>query len=148
MGDGYDWREEDKCPPPVGLMDILRKRDPVQIALSTFHERETLRPVDVPSLPVPSEALETVLRARTPSTVDKDLRAEHGAYCKARDKRIGAKAENARRLRTSLWAEQCLRAAGKPEHRLMRAFNMQAWGMQEPASDDVAVREQQVRAHA
>lgn len=146
--DGRRWRDDDSSPAPVGIMDALHKRDPVQLAMLTFQERETLRPVEIPLLPRRSQALEKLMNADRPSTVPEELRDERDAYCAARDARIHAKAENARRLRSSLWAEQCLRKAGKSEHHLLRAFNKQTWGVIDAASEDFAVRELQVKVHA
>jgi hypothetical protein len=146
--DGHSDDSGGRTAPPVGLMEALRSRDPVALALRTLQERETLRPVSVPSVPPQSDKLHGLMAASEPSSVPEELRAEHIRYCEAVDARAGAKAENRRRLRSSLWCEQCLRAASKPEHRTMRAFNMEAWGVQESAPYDFALREAQVEKYA
>lgn len=135
---------------PLGIFDALRegKFPTVHLAMRALRERDLLRPVDVPPEATCGPELQELMEAHSPSTVPKELRQEHAAYCCARDARIGAKAENARRLRTSLWAEQCLRHAGRDEHRLLRAFNMEAWGIQGLAPYDFAERERLVKDHA
>lgn len=133
--------------PPVGLMDALHARDPVRIALRALADRSQLGPVGVPSVQLPSDELEAILHARA-STVPAELRDEHQAYCAAVEARAGAKAENRRRLRFCLWAEQALRSANRVEWRAVRAHNMEAWGVQEPAPHDFALREKQVARYA
>lgn len=144
--DGHE--DDEQVPPPAGLMDVLRARDPAVIALRTASEREGLRPVDVPALPMLSEELDKLMGAQMPTTVPEALRNEHRRYCQAREARANAKAENKRRLRTLLWCEAELRKHKRSEHIAVRYFNRKAWGMTEPVSDDYSVREQQVRAHA
>lgn len=144
--DGHNRGE--KVPPPAGLMDVLRGKDPVVIALQTVQERAGLQPKDVPDKPLLSSELEKLVKAEYPGSVPKDLIPEFKAYCQAIDARASAKAENKRRLRTSLWCEQALRSAGRAEHRIMRAFNMEAWGVQHPAPHDFAQREAMVEQYA
>ena len=143
--DGH--RRDEKVPPPAGLMDVLRGKDPVVIALRTVQERAGLQPVPVPDKPLLSTELEKLIQSG-PCSVPKDLIPEHKAYCEAVDKRAGVKADNRRRLRTALWCEQALRSAGRQEHRIMRAFNMETWGVQEAAPHDFAQREMMVERYA
>lgn len=143
--DGHS--RDEKVPPPAGLMDVMRGKDPIVIALQTMQDRAGLKPKDVPDKPLRSTELEKLMQSG-PCSVPKDLIPEHKAYCQAIDARASAKAENKRRLRTSLWCEQALRSAGRVEHRIMRAFNMEAWGVQHPAPHDFAMREAMVEQYA
>lgn len=144
--DGYS--NNDRTAAPTGFMEALRERNPVALALHTWRDRETLRPVNVPTVPTVGFALDALLSAHTPGIVPEDLREEHREHCNAVEARAGALAENRRRLRSSLWCEQCLRAAGRLEHRVMRAFNIEAWGVQEAAPHDFSLRELQVGKYA
>lgn len=144
--DGHN--REESVPPPAGLMDVIRGKDPKVIALQTLSERAGLAPVSVPDRPLLSTELEKLMQASYPSSVPADLAPEHRAFCKAIMARADAKAENKRRLRTALWCEQALRSQQRPEHRIMRQFNMEMWGVQEEAPHDYALREQLVEKHA
>lgn len=132
---------------PAGFMDCIAQRDIVSIALKVLHAIDTLEPVEVPRALVPSPKLRELLDGH-PCTVPDEQKDEHAAYVAARDARAQAKQENVRRLRATLWAEQCLRANRKQEHEVLRAFNRDVWGVHESASRDMAEREAQVRAHA
>ena len=129
--------------------ESLRKRiDRDAIALEVLHSLDTMQPMDVPQLRLPSAQLQKLLDLRNPVSCPEELTLELEQFANSRLARANAKGENERRLRTLLWAEQWLRAAGRAEHCLLRDFNREAWGVNESASRDIAEREAQVRAHA
>lgn len=119
---------------------VVRRRDNVAIALSVANALETMRPLDVPAAPVPSNELAELLDRRGPGTVPDHLGAAFAAYNAALMARYEARGENERRLRTVLWAEQCLREAGRIEHATVRRFCRTIWGIEAPASACVAER--------
>lgn len=130
---------------PATLMETLRKRDTVAIALTVLHSCDELRPLAVPRIAQPSNELAALLDARTPRNVPEELKAEFKAWHATRMARMEAKAENLRRIRTTLWAEQCLRRHQRQEHEVIRAFNRDVWFIHESASGDIAAREAQAR---
>src|SRR5215510_12034274 len=93
----------------TAAVKLLRSQDVVAIARSVLNALETMRPINVPPMPVPSDELCALLDKRTPGTVPEHMAAEFTAYEQAMLRRYNARAENDRRLRTLLWAEQCLR---------------------------------------
>lgn len=129
-------------PEPVAIMSVIRARDTVTIALEVLHALETLRPLHVPPL-LQSVAMRELLE-RPPQSVPADMRQEHDIYVASRTARANAKAENRRRVRTTLWAEATLRRHGRQEHEIVRAFNRDEWHVSESAALDVAEREAQV----
>lgn len=147
--DGHNQdRGFDRMGPPAGLLETLKARDSVGLALRIASDLHSLMPLDVPSLPITSDALAELLDSHTPATVPEHLRAEHRAYTDALLARAGAKADNRLRLRSGLWAEQTLRAHNRPEHARLRAHHRDVWGVNESAARDPLEREQQVQAHA
>lgn len=139
---------------PSGFMTCIRARDQVTLAISVLHAIESLAPIEVPRVPPMSPELESLM-SNGPKTLPEGtdtatvrLRAEHEGYCAKLLTRAGVKSENERRVRSTLWAEQCLRKHGHEEHEVLRAFNRDVWGVNESASRDIAEREAQVRTHA
>lgn len=129
----------------VAAVKLIRTQDVLAIARSVLMALDTMRPIPVPPMPVPSDELCALLDKRTPGSVPEHMQAEFSAYEQAMLRRYNARAENERRLRTSLWAEQCLRERGDAEHIQIRRFNRDQWGMTEPAAADVSLRWAQSR---
>lgn len=152
----YDGRErnEDRSAAPSNFLECIRTRDVVAIALEVLRELDNLVPAEIPVVPPRSLELEKAMAMWPPRSVGEDVEEknkqpfieEHRRYCQAVLDRAGAKAENLRRLRTTLWAEQCLRSHKRPEHEVLRAFNRDEWFVPESAAIDVAEREAQVKA--
>lgn len=117
------------------------------MAMATLHDIDNLGPLDVPSVPTRSPQLRDVMD-KGPQPVPDMLKDEHGVWCSAVMARANAKSENRRRLRSTLWAEQCLRRHRRQEHTVLREFNVTIWGVAESASIDYSQREAQVREYA
>jgi hypothetical protein len=133
---------------PKTLIEMLRSYDLEAIAMDTLHRVDELRPYDVPLVVPPSEQLHKVLSLRTPISVPDELKFEFESRHEQVMARANAKAENLRMLRATLWAEVYLRQKGREEHEVLRAFNRDIWGVSEPASVEIDLREAQVKAHA
>lgn len=129
----------------AAVVNLLRSNDVVALARSVMNALETMRPIVVPPAPVPSDKLCKVLDGG-PCAVPEELSAEFEAYRCAMLRRHNAREENARRVRSCLWAEQCLREHNQPEHVVMRKFNRDQWGLLEPAAADIALRWAQAQA--
>ncbi len=124
----------------TSAVQVVRDRDVVAIAVSILHALDTMQPCPVPAAPVPSNELAELLDKYTPGSVPQHLGAEFELYDSAMQRRYRARSENERRLGSLLWAEQCLREHDRAEHEVIRAFNRDYWGVEEPASADCSVR--------
>lgn len=132
----------------AAAVKLIRSQDVLAIARSVLNALDTMRPVPVPAMPVPSDELCALLDKHTPTSVPEHMAAEFTAYEQAMLRRYNARGENERRLRTLLWAEQLLRERGEADHIQLRRFNRDHWGMTEPAAADIALRWAQSRMHA
>jgi hypothetical protein len=120
------------------LQDVIAKAQremaggPVELALGAVRELDNLRPLHVP----PPAVLASELRdKKSRLEMSTEQQFVHAVYCDAVEARVSAIAENERRLTTTLWAEQELRRAGRPEAELVRDFNRMEWGVLVPAPE-------------
>lgn len=108
---------------------------PVELALGTVHELDNLRPIHVPPRPQDSDVFAERMRSASRPFADELEQARYVQFLEELKLRADAIAENERRLTATLWAEQALRKAGRPEADLVRDFNRMEWGVLVPAPE-------------
>ena len=136
--------EYEEIPERAQFFRNLRAKTPLDAAFDTLHAIDTMNPMDMPLLPGRSVELMEVMRKSPAVSVPPHLKSEFLGYVNAVKQRANTRGENTRRLRTLLWAEALLRSSGYEEHEVLRDFNRDVWMVPDAASDDYAIREQQL----
>jgi hypothetical protein len=123
---------------------LLLEGTPQELAIQIFHELDTLHPTSIPTAPRFSDrgALEAWKRAQAP--IPEVLKAEHLDWLERTIARSSALQENARRLRTSAFAEATLRNTEHDDYaQTIAAFHREVWRIGHIPADRVK-REQLV----
>lgn len=136
--------DERPVPPTEHQKRLLRDREPFALALQAFHELDLLHPIPIPPavrFSNPS-ALEAWKRAQ--SLIPELLAGEFLDWLERQNERGAALHENARRLRTTAWAEALLRGTEHDDYaQQFAAFHRQIWRVGHIPADS-AKREQLV----
>lgn len=132
----------------IGAAQKAMHGGPLDIALANVSELENLRPTDIPEVPYIDPELRRHFTGEARVEMSEGQRADYGFYRDAMSARAEAIGENERRLRTALWTEQTLRKHNRPETELVRTFNLEEWGIADPAPYEVDAREALVRGIA
>lgn len=137
-----------EIPMPAAQSHMLRNRDVKAMALDIFHRIDSLAPLEVPIVWPASKALHAAITKRPPDPLSDDMKLEFEQYIAMRDGRVHAKAMNKFNLRSLLWAEQTLRSFDCPEHKVLREFMIEVWGVVDEAPSCYSARESIVQSHA
>lgn len=119
---------------------ILKAKDPQAIALDTFHQLDSMRPVDLDrwTYKDPEEKKQDAERMKRNEYPPP--RTAHQRKCDIAD----GKAECTRRLRSTMWAEVTLRGTKHASYSdMLAAFHREQWGITRVSSDS-AKRESQM----
>jgi hypothetical protein len=123
---------------------LLRDREPFALALQAFDELDTLKPIPIPPALRFSDpsALEQWKRAQ--AQIPEHLAGEFLDWLERKNERCAAMHENARRLRTTAWAETMLRGTEHDDYaQTIAAFHREVWRIGHIPADS-AKREQLV----